>query len=96
MMCKSRIGFPTATAGAAYLPDNFTQRHGSMFGGGAIASIDQGHRLEVIGRADGRFHGGFERNKQLSHRAPEGVWEPTLFPDGPMKFVIASGSVSQC
>ena len=57
---------------------NLSQRDGAVFPGTAVGGLDEGHGVEVVACADGRFFAGLECDQQLRHGADEGVGEPTL------------------
>ena len=53
---------------------------GAMFTGASVGGFDQGHGLEIVAPADGRFPTSLECDEELGHGADEGVREPALVP----------------
>ena len=67
-----------------------------MFLGAAVGGLDQGHGLEVVAAADGRFLAGLERDEKLGHGADERVGEPAFVPGRRVKTGVALGCVGDC
>ena len=59
---------------------DLTRLDGAMFPGAPVGGLDQGHGLEIVAPADGRFSAGLECDEELGHGADEGVREPALVP----------------